>query len=673
MTNPAGSETPSGRGRQWTKDWVPIVGLTALAAALRILLLSDLPPGLYHDEAFNGLDAVSLLQGKHAVFFPANQGREPFFIYLVAATVGALGRSPGAVRLAAAVCGALTVPATYAMARVWFNRRVALLSAATLATMFWHVHLSRIGFRAVALPLMSALMLFAGGWAYRSRRRGAWALTGILWGATFYTYLPARFTPAVVLAFGVYLVWSRDERALLGPALLFGLGALLALVPLGVYAIDHWDIVMGRPGRVSVFNPLINGGDLWGTLGRHLLGTLGMFFVRGDSNPRHNLPGRPVFDPLMAAAMVLGVLAALTRARRREAAPALTLAWVGLMVVPTWLAEDAPHFLRATGVLPPLAVLPGLGLASAADWLERRGWRAGSYLVMAGVLVTSLATSARDYFITYRECTSTQYAFEHAATQLAIEANGFLGTGWTGEGMAAACCNAEGDRQVYLDLRLVDEWASIPLLVAATERVTVFTANDPPSPSQTALVLVWPHSGLDDFVAGLPRNARIAAHPGPSAKGDLEELPYRSYVSFLVEPNAKPPTAYIARFGSEIVLTDYALGRRDSDWEVELEWLALAAPAADYTVSVIVIDQGQAVGQHDGEPCEGTLPTGLWRKGDIVVDRHLVELPAADLADVSVVVGLYEWPAMARLEVRDPNGASLGDQVLLKGAIISEH
>jgi hypothetical protein len=414
-----------------------------------------------------------------------------------------------------------------------------------------------------------------------------------------------------------------------------------------------------------VFNPLINGGDLWGTLGRHLLRTLGMFFVRGDSNPRHNLPGRPVFDPLMAVAMVLGSLAALTRARRREVASALTLIWVGLMVVPTWLAEDAPHFLRAAGVLPPLTVLPALGLGSAGDWLERRGLRAGSCLLMGGVLLSSLAITARDYFVNYREYPSSQYAFENAATLLAVEANEFLGTGWSGEGMAAACCKSEAAQEVYLDLRLVDEWTSIPFLVAATEGVTVFLADDPPSPGQTALVFAWPHSGLDGLVASLPRNARITVHAGPSAKGDLEELPYLSYVSLLVEPGTKPPSAYSARFGDEIALVDYTIGLRDGAWEIALEWLALAAPAADYTVSVNLLDHGQAVGQHDGEPCDGAFPTRLWRKGDVVVDRHLVQLAVADLDDVSVTVGMYEWPTMDRLEVTDPNGASLGDHVSL--------
>ncbi|MGD8968195.1 MAG: glycosyltransferase family 39 protein, partial [Anaerolineae bacterium] len=172
------------------RDWAPLVGLTALAAALRLLLLSDVPPGLYHDEAFNGLDALGVLKGKHAIYFAVNQGREPFFIYVVAATVGSLGRTPGALRMAAAICGTLTVPATYAMAHAWFNRRVALLSAAIIATTFWHVQLSRVGFRAVTLPLAIALMLPVGAWAFRSRRGDAWLLAGILYGATFYTYLP---------------------------------------------------------------------------------------------------------------------------------------------------------------------------------------------------------------------------------------------------------------------------------------------------------------------------------------------------------------------------------------------------------------------------------------------------------------------------------------------------
>jgi hypothetical protein len=420
-----------------------------------------------------------------------------------------------------------------------------------------------------------------------------------------------------------------------------------------------------------VFNPLINGGDLWGTLGRHLLRTLGMFFIRGDTNLRHNLPGRPVFDPLMAAAMVLGTIDALIRARRREAASALTLIWVGSMLVPTWLADDAPHFLRAAGVLPPLVILPALGLESARTWLERRGWRVASGVLVGGALVTSLAATGRDYFVRYRTHPSVAYAFEDAAAQLAAEVNDFLGTGWDGDGIAASCCNSREDRHVYLDRRLLDEWASTSFLIPATEDVTVFRPAAAPSPSRPALIIIWPHSGLERYVNALPRNARITAHAGPLAKGDLEDVPFTAYVSYIVEPDAQPSTGFIARFGDEIALTDYAVERREKSWEVELEWRALVLPRNDYTVFVTLFDHGQPVAQDDAEPCNGTYPTGLWREGDVVVDRHVLELPGNDLSDVSLTVGMYAWPTMERLEARDSNGAHLGTQVSLPLAELS--
>ena len=115
------------------REWIPILGIVTLAAALRTFALGQIPPGLYHDEAFNGLDALRVLEGQWPIYFAANHGREPLFIYLIAVTVGLLGRTPGALRLAAAVCGTLTIPATYLVARDWFNRRLGLLSAAILA------------------------------------------------------------------------------------------------------------------------------------------------------------------------------------------------------------------------------------------------------------------------------------------------------------------------------------------------------------------------------------------------------------------------------------------------------------------------------------------------------------------------------------------------------------
>ena len=44
--------------------WYLLLAVILLAALFRFWRLGSLPPGLYHDEAYNGLDALSLNQGK---------------------------------------------------------------------------------------------------------------------------------------------------------------------------------------------------------------------------------------------------------------------------------------------------------------------------------------------------------------------------------------------------------------------------------------------------------------------------------------------------------------------------------------------------------------------------------------------------------------------------------
>jgi 4-amino-4-deoxy-L-arabinose transferase-like glycosyltransferase len=643
---------------------------------LRVPALGDTPPGLYHDEAFNGLDALKILEGEWPIYFAANNGREPLFIYLIAATIGLLGRTPGALRLAAAISGTFTIPVTYLMTRVWFNRRVSLLSATILAITLWHVHLSRIGFRAVTLPLTTSLALWLGARAYRSRRWYDWLLAGLFYGLCFYAYLPARFSPIALGIFALYLAITGRSDRLWPVAAWFVAGAALILTPLGIYTLGHWDIVMGRPGQVGVLNPLINGGDPWGTIGRQLISTLGMFFVHGDTIPRHNLPGRPVFDPLMGTAMLLGLVWGLTRQRAskrsRWRTPTLfALVWVGLMLVPTWLAEDAPHFLRAVGVLPLLAVFPALGIEAAMDWLERHGRYKWAIALACTILTFSLAATVRDYFIRYRTDPRTTYAFEDAAVELAAEANRFTGVGWDGSGLAANRSSPQPGRRVYVDSRLWDEWEAIPFLVPESGSVVklpikgAFSTLNEEGSEKATLLLLWPYEGLGRYQEFLPRNALIEAHGGPLTQGDLEETPYEAYVAYAATPATEHPTGYLAKFGDQIALIDYKVGGTSQEWLVQLTWEALESPTENYTAFVHLREGEQVIAQDDREPATGHYPTSLWRKGDLIVDKHSLEPPKMEQSESQLVIGLYIWKTMEHLEVIAPTGAPLGNELAL--------
>src|SRR5258706_2594838 len=83
--------------------WTVLLAVVALGGALRFYQVGTTPPGLYQDEAYNGLDALDILAGSHPIYFPANNGREPLFIYLEAAGVAVFWPTPPALRFSAAL------------------------------------------------------------------------------------------------------------------------------------------------------------------------------------------------------------------------------------------------------------------------------------------------------------------------------------------------------------------------------------------------------------------------------------------------------------------------------------------------------------------------------------------------------------------------------------------
>jgi 4-amino-4-deoxy-L-arabinose transferase-like glycosyltransferase len=667
--------------------WAPLAGLFVLATVLRFWELTAIPPGLYHDEAFNGLDALSVLEGNRPIYFSANNGREPFFIYGVALSVALLGRSPGAIRVVAAMLGTLTVPAVYLMAREMADRRLALLAATLTATTVWPLALSRVGFRAISMPLPTALALWLLWRGRRTGKRWPFILAGLCFGAASYTYLAARFIPIALLGFGIiYYAFRLDSslneegRAVAirrTDALIFLLAAVLVSLPLLFYGVGHWDVFVGRAGQVSIFNPTIHQGDFWGTLIQHIGRALGMFFVRGDFIPRHNVPWRPVFDPLMGVAFLLGLIRAIREWRRPDRA--LTLVWLAVMILPTVVAEDTPHFLRAVGLQPVLFLVPALGLEAAWRWLEKLTPRVVAGGLMALILIVSLGLSVRDYFLRYGRDPELRYSFETAATDMAVEANRFLGTGWQGEGLAAESGVPRSERQAYLDGRLWRDWPSLQFLVPEPSTLHRLDGKSPPGAklhdSREVLLVLWPHYEIETYAAWvdrLPSNRQIAVRQGSLERGDLEETAYPLYLT--IQASRAEATPALTRFEGGLELVDYQLAIvHDAHLHVTLRWRATRPVAGDYVAFVQLLQDGRLVAQgQDGPPGTRYLPTSKWRPGDVFVNEHDLELYGAyegRQAGQQLIAGLYDWPSQNRLSVLDKNGQTQGDYALLDPSV----
>ncbi len=633
--------------------------VTALAAGLRLYRLGHWPPGLYRDEAYNGLDALGVLGGDRPLFFPANNGREPLYIYLVALSMAVFGPGISAVRLPAALVGILTTLPTYLLGRDWFGRAAGLAAAFLWAVTFWPVHLGRIGLRVGLLAPLLALAFWLGTQAYRRQRAGLWLAAGVVYGLTFYTYLAARFTPLILVLFAVYLV-ATGRRATLwnnGRLLWFAAGAAVVVAPLGLLMLGDPALILGRAGQVSIFSPAISGGDPAGALVENVGRALGMYLWRGDDILRHNTwlnfeaavpTGRPVFDWLMVAPFLAGLAWCLGHWRRPAAA--LLLIWQLVMLGPTILAEDAPHFLRAAGVLPGAVFFPAIGLALLWEWtrLPTAIRRAAVVLLLGGSAVLTIG-----HYIDYAQQPDVGYLFESAATELAQQAAEEVDAGWA----------------VYLDRRFPDGWPSVRFLLDDRD-VTLFSAEDSLAPLDgRSAVYVWPYEPLN--VTGLVRPpALVEVAPGPLARGDLEPEPYSLYSRYAISPRAAG-TALLGDFDSLVALmNDTTVDLTTSaTLSIALRWESLSTtwPASLPTLFIHVIGPEGTLAQYDGPLGQGLWPVAGWQPGVVVGERHVLSMNRAyDYNTDSVEVGLY-WPDTgARLPVHDARGEPVDDKVILR-------
>ncbi len=651
--------------RYWLR-WALLV-VILLAAFLRLWRLGEMPPGFYHDEAYNGLDVLSLTQGdmfpqfyegwelyaaeahgdrpplstRWPVFFEGNYGREPLHIYLMALTTSLWGLTPAALRLVPAIAGILAVYATYLAAAALFpptDRRTAaprwlpLLSAFFVAIFFPSIHFSRFGLRIMLFLPVAALAVtcFWQGLARREQHRRAWpwlACAGIFIGLGLYTYAAARLFPLVFVLFA--LVWMGQERkewrAIAGMLLLVGSAAVVVALPLLLFFARYPYFFVFRMAYVANRGKGVVADHPWLTwllnVGRVLRGLV----WQGETHLRHNLPGRPFLDPIQAGFLALGLA---QMVRRRLRAHLFLFIWLAVTLLPSVLSGDAPHFGRMAGAAPPLAILAAWGAAWLWDWLGQSWSRRLATGVVAALLVGSAAITITDYFGRYahhpdlaHDFYAPDWALGQFAADFAAPASLYLSP--TQEEMAT----------IYFALG--DRWQTL----------RSFTGNGGAVPAgipgQPVLYLIRPDAGttLSQLQTLFPDGT-----VGPAQNG---------FIPFTLPADAprRSPTQTAlsaAGFGGQIRLLAWSSTRHNDTLTVSLTWQAQTHPDKDYTAYVHVLDStGNLLTQLDRPPAG--YPTSDWQPGEVIYDTYSIPLAPDTPAAVTLETGFYYLPTLEPL------------------------
>jgi len=404
-----------------------LVLIIFVAALLRFYALPSFPPGLYSDEAVNGVNALEALHNTNfsaeggpafgwKVFYPENFGREGLFINIQALSVWLFGPEAWALRLVSGIFGTLTVLGLYFLTKELLRRNevvsaeetdlycipftkillkkneaAALLAAFFLAVTFWHINFSRIGFRAIMAPFWGTWGLYYILLAYRqlfenralnlkSRQLYYALLGGLVFGAGIHSYIAYRVMPALLLLLFIKLAWDARRVALLKNFLaataVIAVAGILSALPLLLHFVSVPADFTGRTGAISVFNS----GQPFYDLGLNIIKTLGMFNVAGDWNQRHNISGNPqLFWPVgiffliglyVGARAVFGRLIEIMRRLPRTASSEAIFGAFEYFVLFAWLALAALPVVISNEGLPhalrAILMIPPVFILSAA-------------------------------------------------------------------------------------------------------------------------------------------------------------------------------------------------------------------------------------------------------------------------------------------------------------------
>jgi 4-amino-4-deoxy-L-arabinose transferase-like glycosyltransferase len=656
------------------KRTLPLLLIFFIALIFRAYNLTEIPPGLTHDEANHGREAIGILDGDRRFYFPANYGSEPVYSYTAAFSMLLLGENLLALRLVNVLFGLGALGAAYVWAARAFDRGTAIVAAGVTAVTFWPVASSREALRAGMLPFFMVLAVWFF-WQLVTNdevkgRRSTVIAFAVSIAATLHIYLAARVTWLVFPIFLVYLAllhhdkFKKSWRPVLAGLMLAG----LLVIPMFVYLQNHPE----AQTRLSMLDGSLQGlreGNIAPVLNNVKEALLAFVWPGyGDQFLAYNIPGRPVFDGVTAVFFIMGLLISLRRWRQPNYA--FLLLWFGIGIIPSLLTGATANTTRNLAALPAVLLLPAVGFTAVSRWvfqrLEIRDWRLDakkslvsslqSPMIIIAVtwLIFAGGVTARDYFIRWGESPDVRGAYQHTLV----------------EGLAF----------------LEDDASDLPLVISS---VYPGPAHDPSislvlSPETGARArwvdarygLLFPGGGNGRILipASTPIHPALAQFvrevTAVSLRPDDRDPQFGLYElnrSSLDQWNRMEPVNFDnavslrAAHWLTISVRPGAVGELVTVWEVVDPERVGPAVLPFYTTDVTLFTQvldnsGQVMVQRDALEA----PSWDWQAGDIIIQIHPLTVPDGTApGSYRTIVGLYDKLSEVRRPVITADGTIL--------------
>jgi hypothetical protein len=502
-------------------------------------------------------------------------------------------------------------------------------------------------------------------------------IAGILLGASFYAYIPARVIWLIfpgLLAFLAIFYRPLFKKAWRGTALMLFIGALLAL-PLVTFLLAN-PSVETRLGQLSQPLTSANNGDFRPLLENTKAG-LRTLTIEGDSQWRYNIPGRPILAPILAFLLYIGLVIALWRILlglrdkdreklTRASAAFFALLWLVAGLSPVLITGAELSTTRIIGLQAVLYVFPALALAKAYEmkFLPRELVTISIIMLFGLVFVQTIRTYFGDWANNPEVRVQYETTLISTMQHLNTQGSGLTAISTTTpdrfHSPAAAFLTLDNPA---VNLRWFNGQHSL-LAPQDSSSTLIFSGFAPLSPYLEAYLPTSKSEVLPLRATDLDRPITIFSADGP----ELLSL-WQAQASTLIEEPAGAEIPVSFDDAAEFLGYDLQTPSVAPGGEVRLAtfWRVNQPIEEGVLFTQVLGSNGIPIAQAD----QLDVPSFYWVDGDVFIQLHRFRISESiEDGEYPLLIGLYKRADLQRLPVM-VNGAVAGDHLRLRPLLVT--
>lgn len=657
---------------RWREGWL-FLGLSAGALLIRLPYLALIP--YFEDETLEAIIALKVWPGRQLILVGWDNYIGPLFHYVLAFLFWLIAPDPVLPRVAVAITGALTVGATYGLARTLkLDRFGAAIAALLVLTNPAHILInSHIAWSNCAASLFTTLLLWVLALAVK-RQQPRWFLAaGVLAGVSM------QFHPVSILILigaAVWFIGDGEARRYLRTkwpylavvlALICYANVIVSNVQSGLYGVAE------AQSRSYIWQLSPSPGDYVQNVGRLVLQLLRVAAGElSDVETWNALIGWPL---IYVAWLIIGVSAAI-RAHLK-----MPLWLVGALIVCMPIVSNHYGTLfttRLTNQFTPLiAIMMGAGATALTTGIKHRWPARRTHHAMAAVLVIGALFPLVPLFGYYQQRVAQgRTNAEFYPFVAAIEADSHGAPIYLSDTVSRLRLGGSGNVNYVLDYML--SLAQVPHTQLPPAQILERLIAQP-----GRAVLVLHHDDLDLLGQFMPlQPVPTPADDAAARRGyGLYEVPAGARVrkpDFVYAPTVSalaPQHIINVNFENKIELWGYDLAsttyQPGDQLRLKVYWRALDRLDYLYTGFAHLIGSinpaaGNPLwGQDDHELGRGLYRTVIWQPGEVIVEEYTLPIdPAAPNGSYTLAVGAYD-PNLVRLKVVDQADRIVDDKAVV--------